>query len=129
MRPDVALGMPFGLLNAPHQGRELREHAIDRAQIEREGKADRRSCREEQQFFKFLIGNRLDEGLANLGEEHPIKGIVGNQVLANEPVKERTGRSSVGLNRSFTAHFATRSGHYRPDAIRRSREVRRAAGK
>ncbi len=53
VRPDVAFGMPLGLLLAPDERQQLRENPFDDAEIERQAKSDRRPLRLQQEFFNL----------------------------------------------------------------------------
>src|SRR5262249_3732115 len=47
VRPDVALGMPVGLLRASNERAELRKELVEHAEVSRDGQANRWSGREE----------------------------------------------------------------------------------
>ena len=59
-----------------------------------------------QEPFKFLAVNRVDEWLADLGEDHTIKGVALDGLAADQPVEEGASGASIGLDGAFGAWFA-----------------------
>src|SRR5258708_1945954 len=63
----------------------------------------------EQEPFKLLGRNRLDERPTNFGKDHALKRIVLDGPTTDEPVKEGACRAGVGLNSASAAYFAVSS--------------------
>src|SRR5207302_536534 len=54
--------------------------------------------------------NGLDPWLAYLWEGHPIKGVAFNDFATDEPMKEGTSRTSIGLDGPFDSRFTMLAG-------------------
>ena len=72
MDPDVAFGVPFGLLDASDQCLELREQLVHDAEIERQRKTDGRATREEQ--LLYLAPDPLGRQILTSANHKPAEG-------------------------------------------------------
>ncbi len=58
-----------------------------------------------------LVGiDGLDQGFADLGEGHAVKGIARDQFAPHQPVEEGTGRTRVGLDGALGSRLAAAAG-------------------
>src|SRR5260370_3980885 len=70
-----------------------------------------------QELFKLFGCNGLNQGLADLGKHNAIKGVGCQGSTMDQPVKEGTGRPSIGLNRSLPADLAMSTLRLSPRAL------------